>query len=229
MKEVLEIFTKITEVYGEGTAILIILLVGLVYTIHSIVKNFSNVIQKYIEKKLLESEEEHKKGTIHRKNVTPEIRKLLGGLAKETNADRAILFEYSNGSSNLVGLPFLYVTATCEVVKPGVHTVAMQYQRISTTLFAEFLEHLEEDGLYFLENIDTISQTMPNLYVMMKQNGVQSALFYSLCGIDDTIGFIVITSTNGKLLTKDDTIPKIANTAQKISSFLNFNKIRDNE
>lgn len=227
MTELFQIFKSVAEMYGEPTAITIIILVGLIYFIYKIVKNSTSLITRYIEMKLLEPSEIHKKAADHRKNITPEIRKMLLELGREIDADRTLLFEYSNGNSNLVGLPFLYITATCEVLKPHISSVSQDYQRINTSLFAEFLETLEDRGLIFIEDIESIKTTQPIMYNMMKNNGCKCALFYSLSGMEDSIGFLVVTKVDGRLLTRDSTIPKMANISQRISSLLNFDKIHE--
>ena len=227
MTDLFQIFKSIAETYGEPTAITIIILVGLIYFIYKIVKNSTSLITRYIEMKLLEPSETHKKAADHRKNITPEIRKMLLELGRETDADRTLLFEYSNGNSNLVGLPFLYITATCEVLKPHVTSVSQEYQRINTSLFSEFLEDLEDKGLIFINDIDMLEHTHSIMHKMMKNNGCKSALFYSLSGMEDSIGFLVVTKIDGRLLTRQETIPKMANIAQRISSLLNFDKIHE--
>ena len=69
------------------------------------------------------------------KIVTPQIRKELKHLAEETHADRTLLFEFSNGSSNLVGLPFLYLTATCEILTPTTESVSQKISEIEHYFF----------------------------------------------------------------------------------------------
>ena len=156
----------------------------------------------------------------------PEIRKILSNLAIETLADRALLFEFSNGTSNLVGLPFLYMTATCEVVKPNVSQVAQNYQRTNSALIAEFLEKLEEKGYFFIDDIESIKTSHPVIYNFMHPNGVKCALFYALYGVNDTIGFIVISTVNNHCFYRQDALPRVAEVAQIISSLLNFDKIQ---
>ena len=227
MTEIYQIFKTIADTYGSSAALLLLIVGGVLYIGYLFTKNFSSIINKYLEKKLLEGDKKHQKGTNHRKSITPKVRELLSDLAIDTKANRALLFEYSNGTSNLVGLPFLYTSATCEIVTPGTTSVAQLYQKTNTSLIAEFLEKLDEAGYYLIDDLEEVKTTLPVVYNFMKPNNVKSALFYAIYGIPDTIGFLVITTTSDHRFCKKTAIARIAETAQKVGVMLNFNKIYD--
>lgn len=52
---------------------------------------------------------------------------------------------------------------------------------------------------------------------MMYPNKVKSALFYAIQGIDEVVGFLVITTTNCTSLDKKCAISEIAKVAQLVS------------
>lgn len=169
--------------------------------------------------KNLEIERElHKVGSKLRKKFSQEVLILLQDLAEHTCADRAIVFEYSNGSSNLVGLPFIFVSAAAEVTTPGTSPVSLQYQRINIALISKFLTDLEREGFIFIERFDDIKEKYPVIHGLMSPNGVKSALFYAIHGIDDTVGFIVLTSITDQLLCKKNSLHEMAKATQIISS-----------
>lgn len=227
MEITLQILQELAKVYGGQTAIYIILLIFTLYVIKILLEASSKSIARYIEKKFFSKDEDHKKAITHRKNVSPKIRKMLSDVAEATTSDRALVFEYSNGNSNLVGLPFLYVTATCEVLKPNVSAVSHLYQRINVSLLATFIEELEDKGHIFIEDFDSIKEVYPILYYMMKKNDVTSGIFYRLDGMDESIGFVCLTKVVGTL-DKDRSIVEIAHSSQRISSLLNYNNITEN-
>ena len=61
----------------------------------------------------------------------------------------------------------------------------------------------------------------------MKPNNVKSLLFYSIYGVNDTLGCIVLTSVNGKTFARKDALPEVAEAAQKISSLLNLEDLEE--
>lgn len=227
MTDLLNLFTKIVEYYGQTAAIVIVVIVVVIYGGFILLKNYSSIVIKFLEDRWKEKEEKHSFAAKHRKKITPKVRAELSELAQEIKADRALVFEYSNGSSNLVGLPFLYMSATCEVVTPNTSAVSSQYQKINTAIVAEFLERLDEKGYFYVRDIEECKENCPVLYSFMKPNGVHSALFYSLYGVNDTIGFVVVTTIKDHEFSREVSLPRVAGTAQIISSLLNFDTLHD--
>jgi hypothetical protein len=182
-------------------------------------------VKKLFKKHSQEERANHSIASNYRKSIIPKIKKELSYLAESLNIDRSLLFEYSNGTSNLVGLPFLYATATTEVVKPGVNQVSHLYQKMNVSLFADFIGELETKSYFYFEHIDDIKEDYPMVYNYMKPNGVKSGLFYALYDDEDSIGFIVVTSVS-KIFQRTEVLPRTAISAQLISSLLNYNKLR---
>ena len=76
------------------------------------------------------------------------LNKMVVQLMYETNADRVLLAEYHNGSSNLSGIPFLKWSVTFESFKDEVgFSVANEYQQQQITLYP-FITHIGENFLY---------------------------------------------------------------------------------
>jgi len=226
MTELFNVINEMIQAFGPKIAATIIILVVVVYLINLITKNYLSTIKKFFEDRLNKANKQHANAILHRKKITPQVRKELSNLAETLNIDRALLFEFSNGNSNLVGLPFLYITATCEVIRAGSSPIAQNYQRMNTLILASFLEKLEEKGYFYTSDIEDVKEEFPTLYVLLKPDGVKSAMFYSLYGVDDTIGFVMIATIGDKKLCKEPAIAKISCASQIISSLLNFDKLK---
>ena len=227
MKEIFEFFKQISETYGITAALSILGLGLLGYYSYFLIKTFPNVIQSIIEKKLKEKGKEHINATKKRKNIIMEVSKVLSDLILDTGANRALLFEFSNGTSNLAGLPFLFVNATSESVSFNTSSVANSYQRINICLMADFIFELETKGYYHVDNIEEIKSIYPPLYSLFKQDGVTSATAYAIYGVNDLIGYIMIHSINGKILTRGEVLPQVAEAAQRVSALLNFDDLEE--
>lgn len=221
MESIFEFFKVLSANYGPTFAILILLIILILLGFYFIIKTFPDVLREYADKKFEESREIHLKGISKRKKISPNITKILSELLIDTNGDRALLLEFSNGNSNLAGLPFLFLSATNECLSPGTTSVAHLYQRLNISLFAKFLVYLEDKGYFYVADIESIKDEYTIIYNLMKPNNVKSALFYSIYGVDDTLGLIVVTSVN-KMFTREDSLPRIAESAQMISSLLNY-------
>ena len=227
MDQIMKLFEKFAEYYGHTASVIIMIAIGVLYGVYIILKNYSSLIKSFFEKKMKEEEEAHAKATILRKTITPKIRQLLSNLAVEIDADRVVLLEFSNGNSNLVGLPFLYLSATCEVVTRGTSVISPQYQRMNVSLVADFIEKLEDKGYYYFKNIEEIKDSFPTLYMLMKANGVHTGLFYTISGVKDIIGIIVASTIGDKEFSRDKSLPQVASASQIISSYLNFDVLHE--
>lgn len=227
MEIIFEFFKHIAQNYGTTFAVLFLVMVLILFGMFFIVKTFPDVIRTYIENKLADNTQIHHRGALKRKNISPEITKTLSKLVVDTNADRALLLEFSNGTSNLAGLPFLFISVTSESLSMGTSSVAHIYQRLNVSLFADFVSDLEDASYFYAEDLEEIKLTYPFIYNFMKPNNVKSLLFYSIYGVNDTLGCIVLTSVNGKTIARKDALPEVAEAAQKISSLLNLEDLEE--
>ena len=76
------------------------------------------------------------------------LNNLVIQLMYETKADRVLLAEYHNGSSNVAGVPFLKWSVTYEAFKDEMgYGVANEYQQQQITLYP-FITHIGENYLY---------------------------------------------------------------------------------
>jgi hypothetical protein len=76
------------------------------------------------------------------------LNNLVIQLMYETKADRVLLAEYHNGSSNVAGIPFLKWSVTFEAFKDEMgFGVANEYQQQQITLYP-FITHIGENYLY---------------------------------------------------------------------------------
>ena len=227
MDSLYQFFTHIASNYGTASAVLSLVVIAVLSGMYLIIRTFPDIIRSYIERKAIESRDCHKQGTIKRKNISPEITKVLSNLILETNSDRALLLEFSNGTSNLAGLPFLFISATSESLSVGTVSVAQSYQRINVSLFANFLLDLEDKSYIIVNDVEDIQIEYPYIYFLLKSSGVKSAVFYSIYGVDEELGFIILESAQKNTLNRDETMSEIMESAQKISSLLNFEGIED--
>lgn len=231
MTNVLEFLMHLITHYGYVATVVFVIcssvpLLAVVYLMFSGTM-VGKAIDKKFSEKLEKEKEAHIEGNKFRKKFTKEVHEILEEVAYETDADRALVFEFSNGTSNLVGLPFLFMSAAAEVVMPNVQPVSALYQKVNISIAAKFLLSLEEHGYIYIEDLQKDKDAYPILAYLMLPNNAKSALFYSLQGVDETIGFIVITTvtSSNKILDKYESIPVVARAAQKVSTLINFNEL----
>lgn len=228
MERIIEFLILLTTSYGVFALIGVLLTISIpLLLLGLLVLYFSNVgksLDKKIAEKLSEDRKTHVRGNKVRKVFDEGIKDNLTDLAKVTCADRALVLEYSNGTSNLVGVPFLYATATAEVVTPGTELVSTQYQRIPLNLFSGFVYRIEREGFIFISDLETIQCAHPILYKMLKENKVKEIAFTAIQGDDEVVGMVIVSSVGeNRLWTKylENELHKFAN---KISVLFAFEK-----
>lgn len=225
MEHLLGFFEFIGQSQGFPIMWVVIVFVIIIGLIVLFIKTFPDTIQQYLEQKTQENKSKHIDGISKRKKFSKDVKTVLRDLAEEVGADRALLFEYTNGTSNLIGLPFVYASAASEVLAPGVSSVSHLYQKINISIAADFLIHLEEDGYLFIDDLELLKMHYPVIYNFMKPSGVSSALFYPIQGVEEVLGFIVVTTVGGHKLNKKEAIQKVSLSAQQISSMMNFEEL----
>lgn len=198
MGEIIEFLVLVTTNYGIFALIGVLLAASIpLLLIGLLVLYFSNVgksLDKKIAERLSENKKTHIKGNKIRRIFEESVKDNLTDLAKVTCADRALVLEYSNGVSNLVGVPFLYATATAEVITPGTDIVSAQYQRIPLNLFSGFIYKIEREGFIFISDLESIKCEYPILYKMLKENEVREIAFAAIQGEDEVVGIVVVSS-----------------------------------
>ena len=235
MADVLKLITYIISNHGYWAAFAFIS-VSIVPSIAVIYFLFnSSAYGKAIDKKLSEKASEakaaHKHGNRLRKQFTQEVQDILSDLAEETNANRAVVFEFSNGTTNLVGLPFLFMTAAAEVATPGLPLIGSGHQRLNTAVISNFLVKLEKEGTIFIDDSVPMIDEYKILAQIKDKANINSALFCSIQGIDETIGFLVLVTTKSSRNSLDlqKVLLPTSKAAQKIGSMINFDEIEERE
>lgn len=231
MTGIMKFLILLATTYGYWYALLFVLvsllplaIVG--YIIFSSSKLGGSLDKRWSEK-IEEERELHKLGHRVRKEFTQKAQEVLQELAEETGADRALIFEYSNGTTNLIGLPFVYMSVTGEVVTPGTKPLTATHQKLNTSILGTFLAKLEEEGHLFFQNRAELKEEFGFFADFMLRRNISSALFYNLQGVDQTIGFLVIMTIpdSRKELDKEDSLTAMAKAAQKISTLINFTEL----
>lgn len=222
MGEILEFFKQIADTYGMTTAIVCLSLASLLYGAHYLIKAFPGLIQASIERRIAQTSKEHIKANLKRKNIAVEVSRSLSDLIIETGVNRALLFEFSNGSSNLAGLPFLFINATSESLSYGTNSIAYAYQRINVSLFADFISEVEKKGYFYIYEPEDIKESYPAVYNILKVHNSGSLLFYAIYGMNEILGAVMISVPNGKQFTRQAVLATVAESAQRISNLLNL-------
>lgn len=118
-----------------------------------------------------------------------EVRFILERLLTSTDADRAWLVEFHNGSANIAtGLPFLYGSMRIEATRDSIAHIEDDYSDFSLSRYP-LMYKLMQDGYYY-GPVDSIVNIDKRLYYKMKSNNVNEFAALTLYDGNSPIGVI---------------------------------------
>ena len=218
-------FEHIASNYGIAFGIIFLIVALFILGFYFIIKSFPDLIKEFIQSKAEEDRIFHRAATKHRKKVSKEIQKVLTDLLTDLNADRALLFEFTNGTYNLAGLPFLFLNATSEALSKNTISAANIYQKINLSLLADFTTELEEKGYYLVKDMEDERLKHPVLHSFISVTNAKSALFYPIFKDNTMLAILAVSSVNGQAVCKD-CVPRVSKATQRLSSLLSFGDLK---
>lgn len=107
-------------------------------------------------------------------------------------AIRAYYFVFHNGGRNVLGQSLLKMSITAESVSRGDHVQIMaRYQNIPRSMFTFGYKKLDEEGDYYILNVEDVAINDQASYNFLTEHGAKSALFRAAKSDDGLIiGFV---------------------------------------
>lgn len=131
-----------------------------IFVAYKFIKNTMDQNNRLMKLLLDERKNEHTTNRIRhnelidkRLEINSKIKNAIEAFRQKVDADRVYIFEYHNGESNLNGLPFAKVSATYEILKPGVSSYKSRLQGIPSGLILEFNQNLLTNKQISVPNI----------------------------------------------------------------------------
>lgn len=223
MKEIvdfLEIIFQFSIQFGilQTIVILVLLIVSLV-----IIKPLGNKLLNFIYKWLsTRQEQEHIDSLNYRKNHILTINSILEDLRNYFHCDRAMIFEFHNGGSNLSGLSFQHMSVTFERNALCEYPIANDFQKLALSLFPNLIKDLEETDCLYL-NIGEKELEYQSFCKVLKKENIVDSVIIPIYGIEYPLGFILLGSKDPKVLQESDK-PELHKQAQRISNLLDYKK-----
>lgn len=111
-------------------------------------------------------------------------------------ASRAYYFTFHNGGRNVLGHGLLKMSVSAESVSRGDH-IMTRYQNIPRSMFTFGYKRLDEDGDYYILNVDDVMNTDQASYNFLTEHGAKAALFRAAKADDGLIiGFVGVEFDN---------------------------------
>ena len=159
----------------------ILILILLCIIVYPILDVKSNQYLEQIERENIE----------YRRNIDPIIRDELKSLIYDTDAYKASIFEFYNGTSNMSSLGFLYASMTYEETKDNVDKISNFYQEISLSLF-NISDIMYKDG-YWCGSIKDLQKIDPALAEGILSSSKTKYICVVLLESSRELGFLVLS------------------------------------
>lgn len=148
-----------------------------------------------------------------------DIRLILSKTMHNTNADRAWLIEFHNGSKNLTtGLPFLFGSMRIEETRDSIPNVDEDYADFSLSKYKLITQVLDQG--FFYGNIDDVQKTDKRLYYKFQSNDINEIALLTIYNGDKPTGIIGLSFCNDKQMDKQLVGKRIRGAGIQIATLL---------
>lgn len=149
-------------------------------------------------------------------------------LLQDKEASNVILLNYHNTLTSSNGLSYRYLTAIAER-RRGFNTknCIRIWQELDYINYGEELNKINQNNYLRIDSTDLYQKTLPNLVELLKLSNAHSAAFYSIRGVDNYVGMIVVLYPNHKFYHLGYYPTVITPSAQPLAILLDYNSMRE--
>ncbi len=179
-----EILKAISD-YGLAFVIAAIAIYGVFRVMNVYIKKIESAALVHSPKK---AEEKHNELLEVRRAADPQIRLSLDRLLLRSGADRAFVFEFHNGGTNICGLPFLRMTNTYESLAAGMPSRILTLAQLPSSILHPAAGDILMDSIKVIQNDDDPSVGHQLAVEYMNKTGLYTTV---LARITNVAGVIV--------------------------------------
>ena len=149
------------------------------------------------------------------------INTILDKLLVDLHGDRIYIFQYHNGGSNIVGIPFLRCTNTHERCQLGIEPHINLYQNLPLAMYGFRHELIAQGMMITISDLELIKESDKSSYNLMRSQNIKSLYIKGLFSLDNTpIGFIGLDYIHDQKELTSHQIKEFELGVQKISGCL---------
>lgn len=212
-----------TSIWG---LFIVFLLSGGIYQIAKSLSNETHLTdtakayKNFVEAEHKEQDKVHNNLVNKRFEATAEVSNKLKELIINLGADRVTLCEMHNGTNNLSGLPFVFLSMTSEEISPGYDYISDEFKDFNLAKFPFIAKHFKEGS--WIGNIKEIEEEDPYFAAKMKLTKASTLALMILRGKHSPIGVLTVAFNDGNedIPPKAKIIAEMAQESQVITTIL---------
>ena len=184
---------------------IILLLFILTFTLIINPIRIDSIVEEQIEKHydMTKNEEQKQKSENDVKRIKADeiITPLLEDIQSKFNLDRVILFESHNNTENISHCPFLFYSATYEVIDCDDYAIdyisdSFQRQYTSNFLCNEVMLMLKHKDYIYYDNLQNYNRNKSRLLIKLKRFDVKNAMLIPIIGKEGQVIMIIVVCNN---------------------------------
>ena len=183
------LWTILNKISPSNRNLIIMLLMGFIFY-----SQINQSTQKFLIKRVEESFLSEKKAEQYTKETAIEINHQVKLIAeKDQDAFDVLLLNYHNNTQSLQGYKYLYLSCLTEAPKSiDTPLLRSQWNNIDYVYYADELSRIHTQSFVQISNIDEMGLFLPKLYHLVKASDAKAISFFTIEGITEPIGMIVI-------------------------------------
>lgn len=184
---------------------IILLLFILTFTLIINPIRIDNIVEEQIEKHYSQTKDEEQKqkseNDVKRIKADEIITPLLEDIQSKFQLDRVILFESHNNTENISHCPFLFYSATYEVIDCDDYEIdyisdSFQRQYTSNFLCNEVMTMLKHKDYIYYDNLQNYNRNKSRLLIKLKRFDVKNAMLIPIIGKEGQVIMIIVVCNN---------------------------------
>lgn len=184
---------------------IILLLFILTFTLIINPIRIDTIVEEQIEKHydMTKNEEQKQKSENDVKRIKADeiITPLLEDIQSKFQLDRVILFESHNNTENISHCPFLFYSATYEVIDCDNYAIdyisdSFQRQYTSNFLCNEVMTMLKHKDYIYYDNLQNYNRNKSRLLIKLKRFGVKNAMIIPIRSKEGQVIMLIVVCNN---------------------------------
>ena len=158
-------------------------------------------IEKHYDKTKDEEQKQKSENDVKRIKADEIITPLLEDIQGKFQLDRVILFESHNNTENISHCPFLFYSATYEVIDCDDYAIdyisdSFQRQYTSNFLCNEVMTMLKHKDYIYYDNLQDYNRNKSRLLIKLKRFDVKNAMLIPIIGKEGQVIMIIVVCNN---------------------------------
>ena len=158
-------------------------------------------IEKHYDKTKDEEQKQKSENDVKRIKADEIITPLLEDIQSKFQLDRVILFESHNNTENISHCPFLFYSATYEVIDCDDYAIdyisdSFQRQYTSNFLATEAMTMLKHKDYIYYDNLQNYNRNKSRLLIKLKRFGIKNTMLIPIRSKEGQVIMIIVVCNN---------------------------------